>query len=738
MPSMINLYAIENETPRKASEQKYPSGDRNKTDPHFTSKIYILFFLLSIVILIGLGWYAWNSFHRYEIIESNKDEMAELRGTILYFDEVLTMSARMAAATGDLKWENRYRKFEPQLDNAINKAKKLAPKDFMREAADKTDTANIKLVAMENESFSLVRRGNQQASTELLYSREYERQKSLYKEGMEQYITSLQKHIEIENDRIHGTLLIFPMILVLAVSLIVFGCITIVQIRKHLFERKQIEKELEYLAKFPSENPNPVLRITQDGQVLYSNEAGKLLLCKWESDIGKAVPEKWRSLIAEVFASEKGTEEEEEEEGKIFSLFLTPVKEAGYVNLYATDITEKKRADLALNFAKEEAEAANKAKSQFLANMSHEIRTPMNAIMGFSDLLAEEELAEAQKEYVDILQTGCNNLMQIIGDILDFSKIEAGKLEVEMISCSLDEILSQTESLVQLKALEKSIDFKINTNKDVPEQIHTDPVRLSQCLINLASNAVKFTKEGHVHINVSQEESEDRMFVRFDVEDTGIGIPTDKQDAIFESFTQADGGTTRKYGGTGLGLAITKQLAGLLGGELTLTSQENIGSVFSIAIPIDKDDLTQPQSASHESTVNDTKPDPSEIQMSGKILVAEDSVPNQTLIRILLEKTGLEVTVVEDGSQAVQEALNQGYDLILMDMQMPVMNGYEATRVLRKEGITIPILALTASTTTGSEKNCFDAGCDDYLGKPIDRNKLLEALQEYLSRKVQV
>ena len=250
------------------------------------------------------------------------------------------------------------------------------------------------------------------------------------------------------------------------------------------------------------------------------------------------------------------------------------------------DITADKQAKALLRLAKEEADSANEAKSQFLANMSHELRTPMNSIIGFADLLTDEELTDDQQDYLNMIQSNSQYLLQLLADILDFSKIEAHKLDLEMLECSPETILSKVKSLTVLKAEEKCLKFKINRCQDMPTHILTDPTRLTQCLVNLASNAIKFTERGHVYINVSSEDRDGREYVRFDVEDTGIGIADDKQDKIFEAFTQEDGSMTRKFGGTGLGLTITRKLVELLGGQLTVSSQVGKGSVFSFALPV--------------------------------------------------------------------------------------------------------------------------------------------------------
>ncbi len=391
-------------------------------------------------------------------------------------------------------------------------------------------------------------------------------------------------------------------------------------------------------------------------------------------------------------------------------------------------------ANKELTIALEKAQRAEKAKGEFLANMSHEIRTPMNAIIGFGDILADEELTDEQRCCVHSICESGRHLLGVINDILDFSKIEAGKLDVQTSECSLKYLFAKIESMMQPAALEKGLKFEIRENKGLPTNICTDPTRLEQCLINLISNAIKFTEEGHVCVKVSLEDKNNQPYIRFDVSDTGVGIPPEKQEKVFELFTQADGSTSRKYSGTGLGLTITRRLAELLGGELTLTSEQGGGSVFSLTIPAGVDVTKQPFWDRHNIAdhMEDERDKLKEAKFSGQVLVAEDVKSNQMLVRWLLEKVGFEVTIAEDGNEAVQKVRSRSFDLILMDIQMPNMNGYEATKTLRNAGVKTPIIALTASAMSGDEGKCICAGCDDYLSKPIDRRKLLEKIHKYL------
>ncbi|MHB1157008.1 MAG: ATP-binding protein [Phycisphaerales bacterium] len=400
-----------------------------------------------------------------------------------------------------------------------------------------------------------------------------------------------------------------------------------------------------------------------------------------------------------------------------------------------------------LELAKELAEQANRAKTHFLANMSHEIRTPMTAILGYGDMMLDPDQSPSEK--LDAIQTVRRNgqhLLAIINDILDISKIEAGQMTVERIGIALVELIADISSFMRIRAGERQIDFAVDYRGPIPQTIQSDPTRLRQMLINLITNAIKFTPAGGCIRLIVQMQTSGEPCIRFDVQDTGIGIPKDKLPTLFQAFQQADESTTRRFGGTGLGLAITHQLAIKLGGAVRVESEQGVGSTFTLTLPTGPLDgikmLTNVREAGYVKPDQPTEGQARMIitrQRRACVLLAEDGPDNQRLIRHMLTKSGFDVTVVDNGKLACEAAWadfnarkTPTFDLILMDMQMPELDGYQATRRLRSEGYTGPIIALTAHAMAGEREKCIAAGCDDYATKPVDRVKLLQMIDHHL------
>jgi len=382
------------------------------------------------------------------------------------------------------------------------------------------------------------------------------------------------------------------------------------------------------------------------------------------------------------------------------------------------------------------AEAANQSKSTFLANMSHEIRTPLNGILGFTDLLrkgAESSVAE-RREWLTTIHTSSRHLLSLINDILDISKIEAGQLEVERVPYSPSEVIAETASLLRPRAFEKNIGFELAFHTPLPRLIYGDPTRFRQVLMNLAGNAIKFTDKGSVRVVARYVDTQHPAQLAIDVIDTGMGISADKLQIIFDPFVQADASVTRKFGGTGLGLAISRRIAQALGGDISVHSEFGRGSVFTLSVPITLVDtavLDSPAEAT--DSAEPVKGPSSAASLSGRVLLVEDGETNRKMLKIVLTRSGLEVTTAENGQVGAELARRQTFDVILMDMQMPILDGYAATRAIRDEGVTTPIIALTANAMRGDEDQCRAAGCSGYLSKPIDPDQLIAALAKILS-----
>jgi signal transduction histidine kinase/ActR/RegA family two-component response regulator len=379
---------------------------------------------------------------------------------------------------------------------------------------------------------------------------------------------------------------------------------------------------------------------------------------------------------------------------------------------------------------------ANRAKSAFLANMSHEVRTPMTAILGFADALAERGGSELERvDIVDTIRRNGRHLLAIVDDVLDISKIESGRLEVERVPCSLVGLVQETATLLRARAQQKGISLEVDWRFPLPALVRSDPVRVRQILTNLVGNSVKFTDSGGVRIVVSASALDTRApRVHVEVADDGIGIAGDALARLFEPFVQADSSTTRRFGGTGLGLAICSRVVELLGGSIEVESEPGRGSTFRVALPATPIAISpRARVARPESTERASR------GLVGHVLLAEDGPDNQVLFRRVLERAGLRVELVADGRSACAAALSawrdgEPFDVILMDMQMPELDGYSATAELRRAGYPGAIVALTAHAMSGDRERCLAAGCDGYLTKPIQRDLLLDTVARHLAK----
>ena len=404
-------------------------------------------------------------------------------------------------------------------------------------------------------------------------------------------------------------------------------------------------------------------------------------------------------------------------------------------------VEQLRRNEQALSIAKEAAEAANRAKSTFLANMSHELRTPMNAIMGMTDLALRHATEPKLRDQLSKVIQASRHLLHVINDILDISKIEAERMQLESVTFKLGEVLENLVSLIGQKVTDKGLKLRVDLASDVSRlTLLGDSLRIGQILLNLAGNALKFTETGAITVRIRLiEDTSSDVLLRCEVEDTGIGISPEDKKRLFTAFEQADGSMTRKYGGTGLGLAISKRLAKLMGGDAGVESTLGQGSTFWFTVRLGK--ATDATAPAHSAPSGFFSQDSAEARLKSqfpgaRVLLAEDEPVNQEVSRGLLEDVGLSVDLAEDGRQALELAQHTRYDLILMDIQMPRLNGVDATRAIRADSLNTatPILAMTANAFDEDRQICIDAGMDDHIAKPVDPELLFETLVKWLGR----
>ncbi|MCC9654995.1 ATP-binding protein [Rhodopirellula halodulae] len=500
------------------------------------------------------------------------------------------------------------------------------------------------------------------------------------------------------------------------------------------------------------------------GRILFTNRRLNQLLSREASELmGEKIDElDWRSIEG---SDEKRPWVESQEiddsvldrilqfenNGRMltFSVNCTPIAGQGYLVTFE-DITLIEENKVALAKARDAAENANAAKSDFLANMSHEIRTPLNAVLGFTDVLRRGLVSNSNEavDHLNMIHRSGAHLLELINDILDLSKIESGHLQVESIDTSLEAIVTDVANTLKVKADEQALDLKVEFRTAIPRTIQADPTRLRQVITNLVGNAIKFTEDGSVSIVTSLLKTPSNSvegydpILRIDIIDTGIGMTPEQQAKIFDSFVQADSSTTRKFGGTGLGLSISRRLAEAMGGSLTVHSEIGVGSTFRVELPTQSaalNDMISPEELARLAKEKAQADANSELLRlpAKRVLIVDDGEANRRLIELVLKRAGAQVGTAENGQEALDaielaNESNDAYALVLMDMQMPVLDGYSATRQLRSSGNTTPVVALTGNAMRGDREKCIEAGCDDFLTKPVNLDELLAMVSQYL------
>ncbi len=575
----------------------------------------------------------------------------------------------------------------------------------------------------------------------------------------------LQAGIKENRRRTIYVLFISRFLTILGLSGIVILCTLVI---RHLLRQHELIKELKQANDNETEARLNIERISAETQDLYNNapcgyhsldENARIVAIndtelKWlgytrDEVVGKLyiydiLDEETAKSVRENFPTFKKNGSVKERRltmrtktGRTFPVVLNSVAiydgNGNYVSSRSTiyDITEQQKAETALKEARQQAIESANVKEQFLANMSHEIRTPINSVIGFTNLLQKTSMTSEQQQFVNLIQSASENLLTIINDILDISKIEAGMLRIEKNPFSLRGLCSSIETMFYHKAREKNLSFSLFIQDNIPDTLTGDAVRLTQILVNLISNAIKFTQKGGIAINITTlSQNTDHVNLRFSVKDSGIGIPPDKLGAIFERFEQGETDTTRKYGGTGLGLSIVRNLVQLQGGNITVDSAPGKGTefIFEIAYSLVPVGQAMPASLSERTEIS------AGAFPNARVLVVEDNAMNQLLIKFTFQSWKVNYELADNGSKAIEWLQRATFHLVLLDIQMPLMDGYATAQAIRKDlRSDIPIIAMTAHALAGEREKCLSFGMNDYISKPIHEKELFGLLTRYLA-----